>query len=145
LLPIRSIVSFFDDQFGIAIGPAVIFKTEDAGQHWTLVDTTLFPEVDFRAIAIDSTVVGPVAVAVGSELTVIRSADRGVTWRNVHQSVDAPLHGACSLGDGRFAAFVSGGWLAESSDTGLSWQTRLIFPATDMTASACLPSETVLS
>lgn len=133
-------VDFYDGRFGIAVGRNGIHKTENGGLTWTASDTTSFRDVKFSDVVIDSTSVGPVAVATGSGLTIVRSADRGATWKRVHSGFDADLHGTCYLGDGLFDAFGEGGWLAKSSDTGLSWQTGLIYPPVDMTASTCLPS-----
>lgn len=133
-------VDFFDDQFGIAVGSGVIFKTENGGLTWEVSDTTSFDGIVFNGVTIDETIVGPVAVAVGSNLNVVRSANRGGSWRSVHVGSNAQLIGTCGLGDDRFVAFGIGGWLAESSDTGLTWDARLIFPAADMFGSSCLPS-----
>lgn len=136
-------VDFYDSQFGIAVGRGSIYKTEDGGLTWTVSDTTNFRSVLFTGIDIDSTSVGLVAIATGQNLTIVRSADRGVTWKLVNSGLSGAsvtLHGACYTGNGRFTAFGDGGSLLSSMDTGLSWQTRYIFPSADMTASTCLPS-----
>jgi photosystem II stability/assembly factor-like uncharacterized protein len=136
-------VDFYDDNFGVAAGRGSLYKSEDGGVSWTVSDTSAFAGISFFDVVIDSTIAGPVAVAVGSELTIVRSADRAESWRDVHHSVNSPLYGTCFLGDGRFAAFGGGGWLAKSSDTGLSWETGLIFPAADMNGSWCQPDGTL--
>jgi photosystem II stability/assembly factor-like uncharacterized protein len=110
-----------------------IYKTSDAGRHWTLLFTNSDPQGFFDAIAFwdarHGIVVGD---QVGGRAEILTTADAGATWQRRNPPSGLPNEGSFAASNSclalfgkRHAWFATGGIGAarvfHSQDRGLSW------------------------
>lgn len=112
-------ISFVNASDGIAVGPAIILRTQDGGATWTRSNPgPLFLN--------DVSYVGPTrVVVVGSDAitrsgTILRSTDGGANWTTI--SVDPIFPWAVDFGDGLNGSTVgNGGVILHTTDAGVTW------------------------
>lgn len=118
-------VHFFDAQEGIAVGLwSLVLHTRDGGKSWQAVELPLPPEGGkadrnlFRAFANGR---GSLFVAAERGL-VLRSDDRGRTWRYLSTGYKGSFWSGLALRDGTLLVAGLRGTLYRSRDDGQSWQ-----------------------
>lgn len=117
-------VHFFDAHEGIAVGLwSLVLKTKDGGKTWQAVELPPPPEGGradrnlFKAFASPS---GSLFVAAERGL-VLRSDDRGATWRYLATGYKGSFWSGVALADGSLLVAGLRGTIYRSADDGKTW------------------------
>ncbi len=82
-------VSFFDENFGLAVGKNIILKTLDGGHNWSLLNNGVvssFQLNDIKFYSVNS------AIAVGSDGLILKTEKLGETWIKVGSGTSTSLN-----------------------------------------------------
>lgn len=112
-------VWFAGPQLGVAIGAhGLLATTADGGETWRMVT---FDDEEPHANAIAASPDGTLYV-VGEFGLILRSDDRGVSWRRLASPYEGSLFGVLVLGPGTVLVFGLRGHVFRSDDRGETWQ-----------------------
>jgi photosystem II stability/assembly factor-like uncharacterized protein len=137
------------DASGETSGDSGVYKTTDAGQHWTRVPST-------KGWSVLSLAIHPVQtnlVIAGTEEGVFRSEDEGLTWKQIspqnHRDIKSVVSVAVDPSNSRvlYAGTTHLPW--KTSDGGLTWQSIHVGMADDsdvfsMTINSASPGSLLL-
>ncbi|KAB2928038.1 MAG: glycosyl hydrolase [Dechloromonas sp.] len=118
-------VHFFDAREGIAVGLwSLVLKTRDGGKSWEALTMPAPPEGgrgDRNLFRIFASPQGSLFVA-AERGAVLRSDDRGQSWRYLNTGYNGSFWAGIALADGTLAVAGLRGTLYRSSDDGRTWQ-----------------------
>jgi photosystem II stability/assembly factor-like uncharacterized protein len=117
-------VHFFDANEGIAVGLwSLVLKTRDGGKTWAPLDLPAPPEggrADRNLFKVFASPKGSLFIAAERGL-VLRSDDRGQTWRYLSTGYKGSFWSGIALNDGTLIVAGLRGTLYRSGDDGKSW------------------------
>lgn len=117
-------VHFFDASEGIAVGLwSLVLKTRDGGRTWAPLDLPAPPEggrADRNLFKVFASPKGSLFVAAERGL-VLRSDDRGQTWRYLSTGYKGSFWSGIALADGKLLVAGLRGTLYRSTDDGKTW------------------------
>jgi photosystem II stability/assembly factor-like uncharacterized protein len=157
-------VDFWDDKAGMVFGDAigrhlVILLTDDQGEHWRQLDTTLLPNVlenqgGFAASGSCLQTFGDSAVIIGlggPEATLLVSENRSVSWKKKRAPLSAGTNSSgifsFSFFDDKLGLMAGGDYTSDAAsknsialtrDGGLSWELITDSEVNGFYHSACL-------
>lgn len=118
-------VHFFDAREGIAVGLwSLVLKTRDGGHSWQSLTMPAPPEGgrgDRNLFKIFASPQGSLFVA-AERGAVLRSDDRGQSWRYLNTGYNGSFWSGIALADGTLAVAGLRGTLYRSGDDGQTWQ-----------------------
>jgi len=118
-------VHFFDAREGIAVGLwSLVLRTRDGGKSWESLEMPAPPEGgrgDRNLFRIFASPQGSLFVA-AERGAVLRSDDRGDTWRYLNTGYKGSFWSGIALGDGTLLVAGLRGTLYRSVDDGKTWQ-----------------------
>lgn len=117
-------VHFFDKQQGIAVGLwSLVLATSDGGAHWNPVTIPAPPEggrADRNLFGVFASPKGSLFVA-AERGTVLRTDDRGQTWRYINTGYKGSFWTGLALDDGVLLVAGLRGTIYRSTDDGETW------------------------
>lgn len=116
-----------DERLAIAVGAYGLYaSTEDGGATWT---PRRIREEDAHLNRISAGPTGKLYIA-GEAGTLLRSSDRGGTWREIRSSYQGSFYGILPLGETSLLAHGLRGHVFRSEDDGATWrEVRVPAPA----------------
>ena len=123
----------------IAAEAGAVFRSEDSGRNWKLIQTDNKGSFWTGAALADGAL-----LAAGMRGHIYRSADRGVTWRELPSGTQQSLTAIVQREDGEVRLIGLAGTVLTSKDGGRSFQAGVRADRANLTATAATPSAQVL-
>ncbi len=123
----------------VAAESGSIFRSDDAGRNWTVVQTDNKGSFWIGLALKDGSI-----LAAGMRGHVYRSTDRGLAWREVTDDSKQSFTAVLQRDDGQVVLYGSSGVALSSKDNGLTWHTTVRADRANVTAAVASPGGDVL-